>query len=234
MNSSDIYIASFDPGRKNFAFCVEKCSKSQLEVIENLPLSQRYHDDGTPTNELADILDQIYVNGEIVLHQNVNILSNPSDKAGIKVEQDVFHNLTVELNKHIEIWDKCSYFLIETQMSFGKKLNLPAVKIAQHICSYFVIKYGLSRQIIDFPSYHKTQILGAPKDEGRPYKSGKKRYKAMDKPQRKKWAVDQAIHILELRDETEILNNLQNKKKKDDMSDCLLMCQAGKYLYFVK
>lgn len=211
------YIASFDPGRRNFAFCVEEFDAKQLASVEELS----YNTDGTPTPESLDQLDQIYLNGRIVLCRNVNILC--TDKAGKTVEPEVFHNLTLELDKYTNIWDKCEYFLIETQMSFGRKLNLPAVKIAQHVQSYFIIRYGLNKKVIDFPAYHKTQILGAPKEKG------KKKFKAMEKPQRKKWAVETAERILEMREE----ENPFSGKKRDDLSDCLLMCQAGKYLYYV-
>ena len=226
----DIYLATFDPGRKNFAFCVEKCSREQLECIKNIAPHQRYEHDGTPTDEMRNILDQVYMNGKIVLHKNVDLTVGCDSKG---LEQRVFNNMTRVLEENGGVWDKCSHFLIEMQMSFGQKMNLVALKLAQHIYSYFIIRYGMTKKIVDFPAYHKTQILGAPKIEGKLSKSGKTRYKAMSKPHRKKWAIEQSVEILTTRGEDDILNNLQMKKKKDDMSDCLLMCQAGKYLYFV-
>jgi hypothetical protein len=61
-----------------------------------------------------------------------------------------------------------------------------ALKLGQHCWSYFSIHYGRSKNIIEFPAYHKTQVLGAEKDK-KVTKTGKINYKAVDKPQRKKW-----------------------------------------------
>lgn len=231
MSNDDLHIATFDPGRKNCAFCVEKSSRRALNAIKPVPATSRYELDGTPTAEMENLLDQLYLNGEIVLHKNLNLMAECKTNG---LEQQVFHNLTTELNKYVDVWDSCDYFLIETQMSFGSKLNLPALKIAQHLYSYFVVKYGMTKVICDFPAYHKTQILGAPKEAGKSYKSGKTRFKAMEKPKRKKWAVEQAVDILGMRGEEEWLESLTGRGKKDDLADCLLMCQAGKYLLGVE
>ena len=203
-----MYIAAFDPGKKNFAFCVER-----VEDIE--PDSNRkYNVDGTPTEQTKQLLDEVCSNGKVVLYDNVDIAD--------KEDQKIYANLTEELDRHTDIWEKCEYFLIEKQMSFGSKINLPAIKIAQHIYSYFVIRYGMAKKIIEFAAYHKTQVLGAPKV------LGKKRYQAMTKPQRKKWAVTKAIEILQLRGEEDIIEIINSRKKRDDLADVFLMCQAFK------
>lgn len=93
-------------------------------------------------------------------------------------------------------------------MSFGSKINTMAIKIAQHTYSYFLFRYGNSKKIVEFPSYNKTQILGAPG--------------GLDKPQRKKWAISKANEIWTLRGDLETIDMITSKKKKDDMSDCLL------------
>jgi hypothetical protein len=124
--------------------------------------------------------------------------------------------------------------VIEEQMAFGKKLNKMAVKLGQHCYSYFTFLYGKSKVVFEFPAYHKTQVLGAEKEEGKPYKSGKKRYKAVDKPQRKKWAVEKALEILNNRGEIEVIEGMTTKKKKDDLADTFLQLQAFKYKMFVE
>src|SRR5690606_18950028 len=100
----------------------------------------------------------------------------------------VLYNLTRLLDKYINYWNLCEYIVIEQQMSFtqkarpnfgygkgkGKgvwskpaaKINTKAIKIGQHVFSYFVINYMTTKKVFDFPSYYKTQILGAKKGLG--------------------------------------------------------------------
>jgi hypothetical protein len=226
-----VYIASFDLGKKNFAFCIEEFSKSELLAIKNIAPHSRYNEDGTPTVKMDQILDQVCQNGRIILHKNVDLTKNCDPK--LKLDPETFHNMIDVLDQYIEYWDKCSAFVIEEQMSFGKKLNKMAMKLGQHCYSYFAFKYGRYKSIIEFPAYHKTQILGAPKVEGKPYKSGKKRYKAMEKPQRKKWSIEKAVEILTNRGETDVLEGLTSVKKRDDLADVLTQLQAFKYKVYV-
>ena len=108
-----------------------------------------------------------------------------------------------------------------------------ALKLAQHCESYFINKYGrCDKQIIEFPAYHKTQILGCEKIEKKT-KSGKISYKAIEKGDRKKWNIEMCSSILIERDDFETLSEIISMKKKDDVSDVICQLQAFKYLYFV-
>lgn len=120
----------------------------------------------------------------------------------------IFLRLTSLLDRYKEYFDQCSTIIIEQQMSFGSKINTMAIKIAQHTYSYFLFRYGNAKKIIEFPSYNKTQILGAPP--------------GLEKPQRKKWAISKADEIWTLRGDMYTSSWVASKKKKDDMSDCLL------------
>lgn len=226
-----IWILSIDIGKKNFAFCVEEINKTELLAIKNIPSTKRYKEDGTATPKMQEILDQVCANGKIILYKNLDLTENCDPKA--KLDPETFHNMTDALDKYVKYWDKCSAFVIEEQMSFGKKLNKMAMKLGQHCYSYFTFKYGRYKSVIEFPAYHKTQILGAPKVEGKPYKSGKKRYKAMEKPQRKKWSVEKALEILTSRGEMDIIKGLTSIKKKDDICDCICQLNAFKYKIYV-
>jgi len=226
-----IWIASVDIGKKNFAFCIEEFNKTELLSIQNILPIKRYNEDGTPTHKMQEILDQVCANGKIILYKNIDLTENCNPKA--KLDPETFHNMIDVLDKYIDYWDKCTAFVIEEQMSFGKKINKMAMKLGQHCYSYFTFKYGRYKNIIEFPAYHKTQILGAPKIEGKPYKSGKRRYKAMEKPQRKKWSVEKAIEILTSRGEMDVLKNLTSAKKKDDLADVLTQLAAFKYKVYV-
>ena len=72
-------------------------------------------------------------------------------------------------------------------------------------------------------------------------KTGLIKYKATDKPTRKKWAVQKAKEILELRNDTENLKLYEDKPRKkgvvkiklDDISDCMLHNIAFMYLAYV-
>ena len=130
-------------------------------------------------------------------------------KKGSKaLDANVFLRLTALLDRYKEHFDKCTTIIIEQQMSFGSKINTMAIKIAQHTYSYFLFRYGNTKKIVEFPSYNKTQILGAPG--------------GLDKPARKKWAIVKANEIWTLRGDTTTSMFVQSNKKKDDLCDCLL------------
>jgi hypothetical protein len=117
-------------------------------------------------------------------------------------------------------------------MSFGKKVNTMALKLGQHCESYFLFKYGRFKEVIEFPSYYKTQVLGAEKLK-KTTKTGKVSYKAIDKTARKKWAIDEASTILAEREDFHTLSEITSMKKSDDVSDVIVQLQAFKYLFFV-
>ena len=232
MDSKYRYAVSFDIGKKNFSLYIEKFIIEDLINIKNIPLKKRYNEDGTCTNEMQNILEQVYKNGIPVLSINTDLTQNCDDKK--RLDPETFHNMNDFLDKYLNYFDICDFIIIEEQMSFGKKFNKMAFKLGQHCYSYFTFKYGRSKTIIEFPSYHKTQILGAPKVEGKPYKSGKKRWKAMDKPARKKWSVQKTIDIINIRNDKEFLKEFSKDKKKDDKADTLCQLQAAKYLIYIE
>lgn len=218
-----INIASFDIGKKNFAFVVEQVDTSKK--ITNIPIQQRYNANGTATEKFGSILNEVYKSGKVILHKNVDLTNNCDKKK--RLDPETYHNMVDVLNEYDQYWSDCSIIIIEEQMAFRGKHNPMAVKLGQHCYSYFVCNYGRNKQIIEFPSYNKTQILGAEKTLVR------NRYKAMDKPQRKKWSISKCLQILEYRQETEILQAMKKNKKLDDLADVITQLQAFKYLYFV-
>lgn len=129
-------------------------------------------------------------------------------KGSKALDADVFLRLTDLLDRHKDYFDKCSTIIIEQQMSFGSRVNTMAIKIAQHTYSYFLFRYRNKKKIVEFPSYNKTQLLGAPT--------------GLDKPKRKKWAVEKANEIWTMRGDLDTIDMITKSKKKDDMSDCLL------------
>jgi hypothetical protein len=225
-----IWIASFDIGKKNFAFYIEEINKNQLLNIKNINKNNRYNPNGTCTTDFDKLLQQIYLNGSVVLYKNCDITKNCNNK--LIFDYEILHNLTDLLDEYKNYWDHCEAFVIEQQMSFGKQNNTMAIKIAQHCWSYFSFQYNRFKQIISFPAYHKTQILGAQKLEKKT-KKGKITYTSIDKPSRKKWSIDKAITILADREDFDTLSKLSSNKKKDDLADVLCQLQAFKYLVYV-
>jgi len=240
-NNIDInkeWFAAFDPGKVNFAFIVEEVDKDMLKDIICPDKKDRFIKNGrkdvTPTEKYIDFLEEFYHCGKTIICSNNDITKDESKeekeekKRKVKKEEkeekeekksskkkgsksldaNVFLRLTELLDNHKEYFDKCSTIIIEQQMSFGSRINTMAIKIAQHTYSYFLFRYGNTKKIVEFPSYNKTQILGAPA--------------GLDKPKRKKWAIEKANEIWTLRGDMDIIEMITKKKKKDDMSDCLL------------
>jgi hypothetical protein len=225
-----IYIASFDIGKKNFAFVIEKINTELLENIQMIPKNQRFDSNNEATNSYNSLLNKVYKCGEIVLIKNKDLTSNNIDDKCVNPQ--LFINMTEYLDEYKEYWNKCSAFIIEKQMSFRGKINVMALKLGQHCYSYFSFNYRDFKCIIEFPAYHKTKVLGAPKKITNKWKELWPKAKTFNKYYRKKWAILKAIDILKYRgNHEEILT--QKKVKKDDMADCLLMCITFSYLVFV-
>ena len=222
-----IWIASFDIGKKNFAFYIQEFDEKQLSQIKNIPKDSRYNTEGTCKEPFKNTMEQVYKNGKTILHVNADLTIN-SDKSKY-LDKEIFHNMVDHLDKFAEYWDKCDTFVIEMQMSFGKNRNPMAVKLGQHCYSYFIFKYGRFKKTIEFPAYHKTQILGAPKK----VLDKKDKLIKMSKPERKKWAVEEAYRILTIRNESDVMDNIKTKSKKDDLSDVICQLEAYKFLTYV-
>lgn len=230
-----IRCASFDIGKKNFAFCIEEINKNELLELNSslikIPKNKRYNTDGTMSEELKNIMNRVYLSGKLILHKNVNLTQNCDSKQ--RLDPETYHNMADVLDEHVSYWDTCSVFIIEEQMMFKGKINPMAAKLAQHCYSYFCFKYGRFREVIFFPSYNKTQILGAPKTQTKT-KKGSVRWKTLDDKKRKEWSVNVATNILNLRNEDTFLFEMLKRKKQDDLADVITQLQSFKFLAFVQ
>jgi len=231
-NTDLIYCASFDIGKKNFAFTIECFSKKELEDVReyNIEKSKRYNPNGTSTPEMEEILNKVYENGKVILQKNLNLTKGCDSKKRLDVLS--LHNMIEELDIFDSYFKKCTYIIIEKQMNFGKARNPMAMKLADHCFSYFIFRYGKVPVITEFDSFHKTQVLGAEKKLTYT-KKGKAKYGSVDPKKRKNWAVEKALEIFESREEDNIIESINKMKKKDDVCDTFLQLQAFKYLYFV-
>jgi hypothetical protein len=216
-NTNLLWIASFDIGKRNFAFCVEEIDVNELRQIDTVEHAKRYFKDGTATPEFTQVLKRVCGTGKIVLLRNIDLYTN-CDK-NKKLDPLVFVNMYNTLTQYKEYWDKCFSFVIEQQMHFGNKQNVVASKLGQHCFSYFVFNYAHFKQAVEFPSYHKTRVLGAAKKMGN--------------RERKLWAVNKTMEILADREDQETIDDISSRKKRDDVSDTIVQLQAYKFLMFV-
>ena len=212
-----IWIASFDIGKKNFAFCIEEVNLKKFEDISDIHKNDRYCKDGSLTVEFSKNVRKVIDNGKIILLTNKDLMEGASTKKHL--DPRILINLTQHLDEYTPFWDKCSVFLVEQQMGFGKRQNTMALKIGQHCMSYFLIRFAGFKYIIEFPAYYKTKIMGAPKK--------------MTKHMRKKWSVNEAIQILVNRGDTQTLSDINSRKKKDDVADVITQLQSFKYLHYI-
>lgn len=220
-------IASFDIGKCNFAFYIEECNIDELNKTTNVTKQQRYNVDGSPTDKFQETLTNVCVNGDTILFKCLDLTVNC--KKSKYLDKQIYVNMYNALNEHKSYFDTCDHIVIEQQMSFGSKHNTMALKLGQHCYSWFIFTYGGTKPVYEFPAFHKTQVLGAPKQVN----EKTKRMKAMEKPQRKKWAVEKAVTILEERGDMATLDIILERGKKDDLADTLIQCQSFKYLFFI-
>jgi hypothetical protein len=225
--NNTIQIASFDIGKKNFAFLIEEINLDEIEKdIKNIEKNNRYNVDGTCKKEFQDILHKVYKNGKVILIKNLDITINCDKKKYL--DKELFYNMIDALDEYKEYWKNVSYFVVEKQL----QINPTAVRLSVVCMSFFMFYFGRFKKVVEFDAYYKTTTLGTKKDQKK-LKSGKIKYVSISKPERKKWAIEQASYILTEREDFKTLSELVSSKKKDDMSDVLCQLQAFKYLYFV-
>jgi len=213
-----MYIASFDIGKKNFAFVIEKYPLEEIKNIDIIEHKNAFIKTGLATPEMKKRLEKVYKLGEIVLVKKFDLTTNCTKKY---LDPQLFINMTNVLDEYLYYWEMCDVILVEQQMSFGRnRYNTLALKLGQHCYSYFSIRYMQTKTILEFPAYHKTKVLGA--------------LRKFKKPQRKKWAVYTALYILNCREDYESMILYFIEKKLDDLSDCLLMGIAYLILTYIK
>ena len=204
-------IASFDIGKKNFAFCIEECDRDRLLDTAFKPTPKT-----TLGEEYMQMVQDIHSNGTLLLLDNVDLTKGVKQPKGQAIGADVYLEMYTVLDQYRELWDTCHVFVIEQQMGFGNRRNTMALKLAQHCYSYFAMLYRGSKEIYEIPAYQKTRVFTKSK---------------LNDSQRKKWAVTRAVEILQSRQDSKHLDLIKSRKKKDDLSDVIVQAQAYKYLY---
>ena len=106
---------------------------------------------------------------------------------------------------------ECHYVIIERQLAE----NYRAVRISQHTITYFLVQLKnstLNPIIIELDSKVKGGQLGGAM--------------GLSSKQLKAWAVEKAISILTMRNDSFSLDILNKIKKKDDLADCVVQLDA--------
>lgn len=224
-----IRIASFDIGKKNFAFYVEDSLISVLEKLKeeyrSLPNKFQRRVKGPMNPMVNDILEKLF-KGSKRITESVSDLRFDEESDNLDIETR--KNLIEHLNFNKKLWETCDIFVIEQQYfnvftGRGKKksgngANVDAIKLGEIVMTWFLINFP-DKIIVSFGAQFKTQILGAPEN--------------LTKLQRKKWATEKAKEILSLRGDSEIEEIFKEykyrKQKIDDICDCIVECQAYKF-----
>ena len=110
------YIASFDIGKKNFAFYVEEVNIDVLGKMTSIPKNKRYNVDGTPKDEFQTLISNVYLTGNKVLYKNLDLTEGTKKEKYL--DSLIYHNMIEALDTYKDVFDKCSIIVIEQQMSF--------------------------------------------------------------------------------------------------------------------
>lgn len=123
--------------------------------------------------------------------------------------RNIYRNLITYLDTLKHIWEECDIVLIEQQLNM---MNIQATKISCHVQAYFMHKYPY-KSVMEYPSTYKTRL--------EPGLEGKK----TTHRQRKQFAIAKVMDYYQENDPV-LYDWIMALRKKDDVSDCILMCKT--------
>jgi hypothetical protein len=209
-----ISIISIDIGLKTFSIYKEYFDVDKAKTIKKP--SSTYHKNGEATDEFEDYVLKISTCGQCEFIEKTDFGERKDIFSG-KAFLNAYEYLdNLHYNKHL--FEDVDIIIMEKQL--GR--NPMATTLMNHVYSWFLIQFRDFKKIILYPSKNKTRILGAPlsstDEDGKRLK--------MDKSFRKKWSTEKAHQILIARNDEKTYNYIfiQNKSKKDDLSDVITQC----------
>lgn len=197
-------VAAFDMGTRNFAFCVERRTPLDSKCIPTFDI------EGNPTEQSRLYLNRVYNNGQLIECQRIDLIEYGKENR----ISNIYLSLSLILNQFEQLWNHVDVILIERQMSYGRnKSNIQALRLAQHCLSYFYTLYGPFKTILEWPSTHKTRLLGCPHSQRHTHR------------ERKQFSIQLAKQILAQRKDS-LESMFTQQTKQDDLADCILMIQT--------
>lgn len=136
---------------------------------------------------------------------------NPNEEEGVS---EIYSKLNVFLDQYTNYYKNADLIVIERQMPY----NYKAVRISQHIISYFISYYrhvitNKNPLIVEIDPQLKSRALQGPK--------------GMNNNDLKKWSVTKATELLEMRNDQPSLTVLKKEKRKaDDLADVVCQVEA--------
>lgn len=195
-------VISFDIGVKNFAWCVTEFKDSPAsDEIFSRQMAGRDTINWWSAASWSDWWDMVY--SDVMCIKSLSNIDLTSKK-----NTDVYRTLHSVLQSNIEMFRTIDTILVEQQMSARHNTNVQALKISQHVLAFFYIHFP-EKEILEFQSFYKTMVFGCFENK---------------KNDRKKFAVTKASEICTT--DPVALDMFGSFTKKDDISDCLLMCVA--------
>lgn len=205
-NQKTAVIASIDIGQSNFAVYVEEVPVAQIRSIVNKKI--------TPIDAgYSEFVEGITAKGRRIFWEVIN-LNGIGAKKPTTLRPQTFISLSQYLQRLKPMWDGTHAVVIEQQ----RPQNPTAIKLAQHVYSFFILHYGTCKYVEEFPASYKTKMLGAPRNT----------------KNIKKWCIERAREILIDREDTDGLAEYSMYEKKDDMADTLCQLQAFKVLMLAR
>lgn len=231
-------VACIDIGRKNFAFYVEELGEYDdlSRQFYALPKKQQRRIRGEMNDDVEAIQQELFTRASRV---DMCVADLTEGEETNDLTANVRRNLYTFLHQRKDLWDSCECVFIEEQYynPYAQNkagINKDAILLGETCFAYFVF-FHPNVKVEYFKSSLKTQTLGCEDYITKvDKKTGLRESKKMTKYDRKKWSVEKAREIFTLRDDVDAVEQLANKKQKqDDVSDCVIMCQAYVFKAYV-
>lgn len=216
-------IGMIDIGYRNFAISVEHVPNSAIKELEKeykkLPKKDRIVERRPHSDKVKMLIKKFNKSCKNVLLELTDL------NKGVKgLQNSTRVNLANYLESRKEILQTCSYIAVEQQFKTGQAMNFDAVLFGESCYSWLVINLP-DVDISYTPSRYKTCLLGCPREVIVTQPNGLRGTRPIEKRDRKKWSVETAKKIFELRADTKSLEYIEDKKA-DDVCDCILMTIA--------
>lgn len=220
-------IAIFDVGTRNFAMIIEHPRNDAIKAMENtykkLPDKDRIKEGRPHSEKVSKMLSSFYTQSETEKLE----LFDPNQGSKEGLTDNTRRNLFQFLEKNRSDLRMCKYIAIEEQFYNPRMgvINKPALLLAESCYTWLLL--NVPNAILSYtPSRYKTALLACPKESLKvDRETGLRILTKWEKSDRKKWSIEKAKEIYEMRGDSKMIEYIDGRKG-DDVSDCLLMSIA--------